>query len=217
MRYVRRRFAIVVAATTAILCSAAPAFAASSTADPSPDTTLTVQYDASGTSTVARTGSTITLAPTTATMQLDPFGGGAFTGSMPLPPTTTSFKAVGLLPVHGTVSFVPAGGLTGSLSQTPPLRVAATASYYLQLSDVTVAGVPAFVGDHCRTVNPVTIDVATPEGQRFDLTDGGELTGSYRIGLFAHCGLSTALIDLLVPGSGNTVSLTLSNGRLAGQ
>jgi hypothetical protein len=45
---------------------------------------------------------------------------------------------------------------------------------------------------------------------KFNVLAGGTLTGTYTIGNFAHCGLTTGLVNLLVPGSGNTVSLTLA-------
>ena len=71
-------------------------------------TTLNVAYDAVGTSTVAKTGSTIALGPTTLTTALNP-DDGTFTGSLPIPQTSTSFKALGLLPVTGNVDFLPVG------------------------------------------------------------------------------------------------------------
>lgn len=173
---------------------------------------LTVAYDASGTSTVAKTNSTVALGPATLTTKLDAKGN--FTGSLPLPPTTTSFNALGLLPTKATITFLPAGPVTGFLSAHPTPAVTSTATYYLKLSDVTVAGLPAFVGDHCQTEQPVAIPANTPAGQTFNITTGGTVTGTYTIGDFADCGLITPLINLLVPGPGNTATLQLSNGRV---
>ncbi|HVV24947.1 MAG TPA: hypothetical protein VHF06_36285 [Pseudonocardiaceae bacterium] len=200
--------ALVLAAVGAGLLAAVPATAS---ADTGP-VVLTVAYDVSGTSTVAKTNSTIDLGPATLTTGLDAQGN--FTGTLPLPPTTTSFKALGLLPTTATVSFVPAGPVTGALSAHPNVMITSTATYYLRLSDVTVAGLPALVGDHCQTKDPVTIPANTPDGQTFNITTGGTVTGTYTIGAFDHCGLTTPLINLLVPGSGNTVTLQLSNGRV---
>lgn len=174
--------------------------------------TITVVYDAAGSSTVRSTGSVVPLGPTTLTTVVS--GDGTFTGSLPLPPQRTSFTILGLLPVQATVTFEPAGGkrqVTGTLSLN---RVRSKARYYLRLSDVTVAGLPGFVGSSCRTVAPVVIPASTPAGQKFDLTTGGTLSGTYTIGQFAGCGLQTGIINALIPGSGNTESITLSNGRL---
>ena len=76
-----------------------------------------------------------------------------------------------------------------------------------------MAGFPAFVGNSCQTGQTV-IPANTPKGAKFNLTTGGNLTGTYTIGQFSNCGLTTALINQLIPGPGNTATLTLSNGRL---
>jgi hypothetical protein len=203
------RRAIVLAAVGGSVLAGVPATASAAGMGP---VVLTVAYDASGTSTVAKTNSTVQLGPATLTTGLDAQGN--FTGSLPLPPTTTSFNALGLLPTKATITFIPAGPLTGALSAHPNVMITSTATYYLQLSDVTVAGLPAFVGDHCQTSQPVSIPANTPAGQTFNLTTGGTLTGTYTIGEFDDCGLITPLINLLVPGPGNTVSLQLSHGRI---
>ena len=68
----------------------------------------------------------------------------------------------------------------------------------------------------------MSLSVATPAGKSFNLDKGGTLTGTFTIGDFANCGtnpvtagVNDALINQLVPGSGNTISLTLSHGKLA--
>ncbi len=192
-------------AAGALALAAAPARAAGGP-------TITVAYDAAGSSTVKKTGSVVPLGPTTLTTVVS--GDGSFTGSLPLPPQRTSFAVLGFVPVSATVTFVPAGGkrqVTGTLLQG---KVRSKARYYLQLSDVTVAGLPGFVGDACRTVDPVVIPANTPKGQKFDLTSGGVLAGSYTIGQFANCNLQTPVINALIPGTDNTQSITLSNGRV---
>jgi hypothetical protein len=177
-----------------------------------PAATLNVAYDASGTSTIAKTGSNVNLGPTTLTTAINPDG--TFTGHLPLPPTSTSFKALGLLPTTATVTFVEAAPLTGVLKSQPKPTISSTASVYIKLSDVTVAGLPALVGDHCQTADPVSIPAATPDGQVFNVTTGGTLQGTFTVGNFENCGLTTPLLNLLVPGSGNTVTIQLTNGRI---
>lgn len=172
---------------------------------------LSAQYDVSGTSHVAKTNSDIKILPTTLSTTVD-MDTGAITGSMPIPSTTTEFKAIGFLPIKATVNFEEAAPLTGQLGRA---RVDTTASYYLRLSNVSIGGIPAFVGPWCRTADPVVIPASTPTGERFDLTTGGHLTGTFTIGNFQNCLLNTLLINAMVPGSGNTVDLQVSNGRLA--
>jgi hypothetical protein len=181
-------------------------------ADATAAATLNVAYDASGTSTIAKTGSSVALGPTTLTTSINPDG--TFTGHLPLPPTSTSFKALGLLPTTATVTFVEAAPLTGVLKSNPKPTISSTASVYIKLSDVTVAGLPALVGDNCQTADPVQLTAATPDGQFFNVTTGGTITGTFPVGNFEHCGLTTPLLNLLVPGPDNTVTLNLTNGRI---
>jgi len=171
-----------------------------------------VAYHVVGSSTIAKTNSVVQLGPTTLVTALNKDA--TFTAKMPLPPTSTSFKALGLLPVTADVTFAQVGKVTGALLAKPHVHVRATSRYLIQLSNVQVAGIPTPVGSQCETASPVTIKVATPKGTVFDLTKGGPLTGTYTIGNFQNCGLTTALINLLVPGPNNTVTLKLSHGHV---
>src|SRR3954469_7206746 len=75
---------------------------------------LKVAYDANGTTVVAKPNSTITLGPAVLRANVRPDG--SFSGSMALPPTTSAFNVLGLLPATATVSFVPAARLTGQIT-----------------------------------------------------------------------------------------------------
>lgn len=196
----------VSAALLALTATAAVALATAPLANA--DDSLHVLYDAVGSSVVAKTGSTVALGPATLSATVNPDG--SFTASLPLPPSTTSFKALGLLPISATVSFVAAAPVTGQIVSDPTTRLTSTSSYFIKLSNVKTAGIPTPVGSKCQTKAPVSIPAAGP----FSITQGGTLTGTYTIGNFSHCGLTTALINLLIPGGGNTVTLTLSNGRI---
>ena len=198
------RTAVAAVAVGALALTGATVSTASAASDPA----LNVIYDAQGSSTVLKTGSVVALGPTTLTTVVQPDG--SFTGSLVLPPAQTSFTLLGLLPVTATVSFIPVAPVKGQLGAN---KVRSKAFFDIRLSDVKVAGLPAFVGDFCQTGRTV-IPANTPKGEKFDLTTGGNLTGTYTIGSFSNCGLTTALINQLIPGPGNTASLVLSNGRL---
>ncbi len=179
-----------------------------STANAAPEPVLKVTYDATGSSTVIKTGSVVALGPTT--LQTDVLPDGSFTGQLVLPPAQTSFKLLGFLTVTATVNFIPVDPVQGALGVN---KVSSEAFFDIRLSDVSLAGVPTFVGDSCQTGRTV-IPANTPEGEKFDLAKGGNLTGTYTIGQFSNCGLTTVLINQLIPGPGNTANLVLSNGRL---
>ena len=176
--------------------------------------TLNVTYDATGTSHVAKTNSDIALGPTTLSLALES-ADGSFTGHLKIPTATNTFRAVGLLPVSANVDFVEAAPVTGKLNRVgTTISIASTASYYIKLSNVKVLGLPAFAGNYCQTEAPVSIPANTPDGEVFSITKGGNLAGSFTIGNFENCGLNTLLINLLIPGAGNTAELSVSNGRL---
>lgn len=177
-------------------------------------TTFNLAYDAVGTSHIASTDSDVAIKPTTLDTTLDSTNN-ALTGHLPLVDTETTFHVLGFLPVQATVSFIEAAPLSAHLiTVNNQLTIQSTASYYIRLSHVLIGGLPGFVGDHCQTEDPVVINAGTPAGSSFSVFGGGELVGTYSIGQFDHCNLQTALINLLVPGSGNTLDLQVSNGRL---
>lgn len=90
--------------------------------------------------------------------------------------------------MSATVTFIPVGAGGGVTGVLKPGKVRTRARFTLRLSNVTVAGLPAGVG--------------------------GYLAGTYTIPPFANCGLTTAIINLLVPGPDNTLRTTISNGRI---
>jgi hypothetical protein len=209
--------AVGVVALSAILAPQLPA-AADVAAKAKPH--LNVNYQVKGTSTVAKTGSTLKLGPATLTTKL--FPDLTITGDLQLPPTQSKFKALGLAPVVATVNFVPKGKVKGAITRVHKRNVVtSTAKDYLKLTDVTVLGVDQGVGDSCQTTDPVTLTLKTPDGKSFDVNKGGVVTGTFSIGQFAGCGtnpiteaVNDALINQLVPGDGNTATLHLSDPKV---
>jgi len=211
--YTRRRRSLYPAlaslgAMIALVFAATPASAA----------TIDVDYDVNGTTRIASTGSNITLGP--AVMHSFVEGDGSFRGEMVLPGTRTTFNLLGFIPVTADVDFEPVGdgATTGTLTRTPDRRqeLHSTTQYYVRLSNIKASIFPLFAGPDCRTSNPVTINANTPAGESFNVASGGDLTGEYSIGEFENCGLNTWLINQIIPGGGNTVTLHLTDGRLAG-
>ncbi len=48
----------------------------------------------------------------------------------------------------------------------------------------------------------------------FNILKGGHVAGGYTIGDFSGCGLATVLINLTIPGAGNTINLKLGKARI---
>lgn len=190
------------------------------------DTTLTTLYDAQGTSTIGSIGASMPIGPTVLTETLDVPTKNIIDGTLPIPSQQVQFNAFGFLPVRATVSLTQVGPITGTLRPGPVPRtnvITADVSYTIRLSNVKalIFGIwtPMFVGDNCRTADPVDIAVKTPDGQTFNVFSGGPVAGTYTIGSFTGCsaffipGIGSVAVNTLVPGSNNTIALQLSNGR----
>jgi len=198
--------AATAAAAVAGIALATPALA--SPAAPS-DTTVSVSYPVTGSTFIKAIGSTIDLGPGTLSTTAD-LTTSTLTGTLTLPPATGSFKELGLIPVTATTEMIQDGTATGTVNFTTN-AVTTTATDTIKLTSLKVAGVPILVGPSCET-SPATIAVSSQAG--FNVLNGGTLSGTYTIPPFAHCGLATLLINLTLPGPGNTISLTLGKGTL---
>jgi hypothetical protein len=189
---------LLVAATAAAAVGVA---AAPAQADPF----LNVVYPISGTSHINATDADLAVGPGTLRATLD-LGTGAVTGSVSLPPATGSFTELGIIPVQATVEFIEAAPTTGTVD----LNTGATQAeshITLRLTALKVAGLPVIVGSHCQTERPATIPLSSESG--FNPLLGGTVSGTYTIPDFEHCLLATPVINLTIPGPGNTLTLTL--------
>ena len=194
----------IAAATPALASPGAPAGPAA----PS-DSTVSVSYPVTGSTFIKAIGGVIDLGPGTLSTTAD-LTTSTLTGTLTLPPATGSFKELGLIPVTATTEMIQDGTATGTVNFTTN-AVTTTATDTIKLTSLKVAGVPILVGPSCET-SPATIAVSSEAG--FNVLNGGTLSGSYTIPPFAHCGLATLLINLTLPGPGNTISLTLGKGTL---
>jgi hypothetical protein len=207
-----RRPLTLVLATAAVLAAGAGLAAAPALASPTAaaDTTVTVTYPVTGSTFIKAINSTVALGPGTLATTAD-LTTSTLTGTLTLPPATGSFKELGLVPVTATTELVQDGPATGTVDFSTN-TVQTTTQATLKVTSLKAAGIPIPVGSSCQTSTPATITVASQPG--FNVLSGGTLAGTYTIPRFAHCGLATLLINLTLPGPGNTISLTLGAGTL---
>jgi hypothetical protein len=163
-------------------------------------------YDVTkGTSTIKKLNATLPLGPGKLVVDLDGATGN-FKSTITLPPAQGSFKILGIFPTTATVTLEQVGDVTGTLIDGV---AAAHANINIKLSDVKAVGfLPIIVGDKCRTKTPASIDLhSAPD---FNPLEGGDLLATYTIPEFANCSISTGLLNGLIPGPDNGLTLTLA-------
>jgi hypothetical protein len=188
-------------AAGAILAAAAPASA---------QTTVKVKYPVTGSTLINKLNATAALGPGTLTSTVN-LSTGAVTANLTLPPATVSATELGLVPVTATTAFINDGPTTGSVNLDTG-AVTTTSHITLQITSLTVGGIPVPVGPACESVHPATVTVNSQPG--FSIVNGGSLSGTYTIPPFAHCLLETLVLNLTIPGPGNTISLTLGKAKV---
>jgi len=168
------------------------------------------KYKVTGSTFIKAPNFRLPLGPGTLAADLNP-GNGNLKATLTLPDATGSFLQFGVIPVTATTRFINDGPTTGKLNLNTG-AVTTTSKITLRIVRLSVASVNVPVGDSCQTSSPVVVTVKSQKG--FNVLKGGNLAGSYTIGQFQDCGLATLLINATIPGSGNTIRLTLGKARL---
>jgi hypothetical protein len=190
---------------TAVVVATTPALA-------SAGTTLTVRYPVNGSTFLKAANATVTLGPGTLRSKVN-LNTGKLTASLNLPPATGSFKELGVVPVTATVAFIQDGPTTGTVDLNTG-AVTTTSNITLQVTSLSVSGLPVPVGPACESATPASVSLASQPG--FSIVNGGTVSGTYTVPPFAHCGLTTPVLNLTITGPGNTLSLTLGKAHVVG-
>jgi hypothetical protein len=194
----------------AVTVLAAGAMLASAVTPASASSTVRVKYRVTGSTYIKAPNFTLDLGPgklrTTANLRT-----GKLTATLSLPNATGSFTQYGIIPVTATTQFINDGPTTGKVNVDTG-TVQTTSKITLRIVSLTVAGIPIPVGNSCQTKDAVVVSLTSQPG--FTVLAGGKLAGGYTIGNFSGCGLATLLINLTIPGSGNTISLKLGKAKL---
>ncbi len=204
------RPAAALAATGVLTAVSLAALAAPAEARPTAKP-VHASYKVTGSTFLKGPNFTLALGPGKLSSDLNP-SNGKLTATLTLPPATGSFKQAGVIPVTSTTKFLNDGPTTGKVNVNTG-AVKTTSKITLQITSLVVAGIPVPVGSKCETKDPVVVKLASEKG--FNPLDGGKVTGSYTIGDFQHCLLATSLINVTIPGSGNTITLTLGKAKIS--
>jgi len=175
----------------------------------SADTTVNVHYGVTGTTFIAKLNTTVNLGSGNLAATVD-LTTGASQSTLTLPPATVSVKEFGIVPVTATTEIIQNGTAAGTVNFSAN-TINSTANVSLKITNLTVFGVSLPVGNNCQT-SPFNIGISSGPG--FTVSGGGPVSGTYTIPAFHHCGLNTLLLNLTIPGSGNTLNLTLGQLQL---
>jgi hypothetical protein len=199
-RPLARRFVALAAGASLLALGAVAATGGTASAD----TVFNVHYALTGTTFIKKLNTTVNLGSGTLAATVD-LTTGTTSSTLTFPPATASVKEFGIIPVTATEVLVQNAPATGTANLTTN-TLTSTANVSLQITHLTIFGVSIPVGSSCET-SPFNIAVASQSG--FTVFGGGPVSGSYTIPAFHHCGLNTFLLNLTIPGSGNTLNLTL--------
>ncbi len=177
----------------------------------SADVVVHAKYKVTGSTFIKAANFTLALGPGKLASTLDA-NTGKLTAKLTLPNATGSFKQDGLVPVTATTQFINDGPTTGTLNFNTG-AVSTTSKITLRIVSLSVAGINMPVGSSCQTAQPTVVSVSG-QPPAFNILKGGSLTGTYTIPQFANCELETALINLTIPGPGNTITLKLGKAKI---
>ncbi|SDC23825.1 hypothetical protein [Actinokineospora iranica] len=173
------------------------------TAPPSHAATTRIPYTTAGETAITGLGASLPLGPGQTEVDID-LQSGQFTGKIDLPETRTDFTMFGFLPTHAKVKITQAGALKGTFQGD---AVTAAGDFGVAITEVGHfdVGMPL---PNCKTTAPVQIKLKSAGA--FNPSNGGKLTGTYQLPKFADCGFDTEIINMLVGGKENTITIALT-------
>jgi hypothetical protein len=208
---VARRSLVPRLTAAAVAALAAGGALAASAAPASASTTLKATYKVTGSTYIKAPNFTLSLGPGRLVSRVN-LKTGKLSARLSMPNATGSFTQLGIIPVTATTQFINDGPTTGKVNLKTG-TVKTTSNITMRLVSLTVGGIPLSVGNSCETKSPVVVGLTSQKG--FSVLNGGNLSGGYTIPDFHHCGLATILINLTIPGSGNTITLTLGKAKIS--
>lgn len=202
-----------------ILVAAAVIGLAAATTGPADAGVIGRSYTADATTTVKKLGQVVVFPTTTYTTHITVVFGQqpTLTGTLVLPPATTTLKLGSLGLVDITMSAADPSPVTGTIDFEGTLwHVSADQTFNVRIDKISPHGVPwiNLVGSTCHT-DPTTAHLTgTIDWSKIGQSGGpGDYTmaGTYPIPSFKGCGvLNNPLLTTLVSGPGNPISLHLT-------
>ncbi|GAA4530255.1 hypothetical protein [Amycolatopsis samaneae] len=204
-----RRLAALTAATTVGLGTLVATPATAATPIPIP-----MSYKVSGTTTVKKTGSTMTLGPGTLKGNLlvdTSTNTVGLKGDLVLPESQTDISLLaGLFRIKAKVKITPTAPVTGTIAKG---TLTTHASANMEISDIWAGPiVPVFpiptVPGSCKTVKPIEMDLSATNVNIFKPPI--KMSGKYTIPEFTNCFIADIALGAMVSGPDNTLEFSMT-------
>lgn len=129
------------------------------------------------------------------------------TGSIALPPATSTVKIAGIGLATATFKIAQVKPVTGTVNFTT-FHTTATSVFNIKVVKVSPVLLPSvnLVGNACTTSKPVTVKMSGTAS----LTAASTFRGNYTIPPLKNCGATTAALNQVVPGPGNSFTAVAS-------
>jgi hypothetical protein len=181
------------------LISAAPTASA--------DTIIPINWTVNASTTLKSLNLSVTVPPGTFVGQVD-LTTGALTGNLTLPPAAKTISLAGIPLATATFAMKENGPITGHVDLATQ-TVTVNTSFTFSITSATLSLAPRLnlVGNNCRGVSPISVDMSGP----VNLTGSSTFSSTYTVPKFTGCGLLlTPILNLIIPGSGNTFTATFA-------
>jgi hypothetical protein len=202
-----KRLAVLTSATAVVLGGVAVTPASAEVIE------IPVSYGVAGTTTVKKTGSTMSLGPGTLAGNLlvnDETGEVGLSADLSLPPSQANISLVsGLFKIKATVKVVPLGPATGTLADA---TLTTHAKANMEISNIWVGllapviPLPTVPGS-CKTKTPVELNLVAKD---IDIFSPITVSADYTIPEFTNCWVADIALGAMISGPGNKISLTLT-------
>lgn len=132
---------------------------------------------------------------------------GELSGNLTLPPAVQHIKLFGVSLASATFAVTQSQPVHGHVD-IANLTATVTSSFTMQITQASLTWLPwlNLVGRSCRGSQPVTVTMSGP----VSLTAPSSFAAEYTIPSFTGCGLATPLLNLVIPGGGNTFSASFA-------
>lgn len=162
-------------------------------------------YDTTVNTTITGLGATFSFGPATTKVHGDLDSGEISSVSFTLPEARSDFKMFGFLPTHAKAKITQVGEMKGTFRSGV---VEVSGEVDVAITEVGHFGATLFKYPACKTTKPAQISLKS-EGT-FDPATGGTLTGTYKLPPVAGCLIDTPVINVLVAGKDNPLSIKLT-------